>query len=137
MGEFSFAAAALKTPTRNGYNAQGVNLKSSYLELTHLWHPRPRARPQDAHRLRDPLSISLSLFLSFSLSLALSFFIGLTLTRTLSSGAGHRTRIAYATHPASMEFLCSTPFRRCYRRQPYFRQRRSCASSSECGRRYI
>jgi len=26
MGEFSFAAAALKTPTRNGYNAQGVNL---------------------------------------------------------------------------------------------------------------
>jgi len=26
MGEFSYTAAALKTPTRNGYNAQGVNL---------------------------------------------------------------------------------------------------------------
>ena len=27
MGSFLIAAAALKTPTRNGYNAQGVNLK--------------------------------------------------------------------------------------------------------------
>jgi len=27
MGEFLIAAAALKTPTRSGYNAQGVNLK--------------------------------------------------------------------------------------------------------------
>jgi len=27
MGEFLTAAAALKTPTRNGYLAQGVNLK--------------------------------------------------------------------------------------------------------------
>jgi len=27
-GSFLIAAAALKTPTRNGYNAQGVNLKS-------------------------------------------------------------------------------------------------------------
>jgi len=26
MGELLIAAAALKTPTRNGYNAQGVNL---------------------------------------------------------------------------------------------------------------
>jgi len=26
-GSFLIAAAALKTPTRNGYNAQGVNLK--------------------------------------------------------------------------------------------------------------
>jgi len=25
-GSFRIAAAALKTPTRNGYNAQGVNL---------------------------------------------------------------------------------------------------------------
>jgi len=28
-GRFLIAAAALKTPTRNGYNAQGVNLKFS------------------------------------------------------------------------------------------------------------
>jgi len=28
-GSFLIAAAALKTPTRNGYNAQGVNLKFS------------------------------------------------------------------------------------------------------------
>jgi len=27
-GSFLIAAAALKTPTRNGYNAQGVNLNS-------------------------------------------------------------------------------------------------------------
>jgi len=26
-GSFLIAAAALKTPTKNGYNAQGVNLK--------------------------------------------------------------------------------------------------------------
>jgi len=29
MGSLLIAAAALKTPTRNGYNAQGVNLKFS------------------------------------------------------------------------------------------------------------
>jgi len=28
-GSFLIAAAALKTPTRNGYNAQGVNLNST------------------------------------------------------------------------------------------------------------
>jgi len=31
-GSFLIAAAALKTPTRNGYNAQGVNLKFRLIE---------------------------------------------------------------------------------------------------------
>jgi len=30
LGSFLIAAAALKTPTRNGYNAQGVNLKFAW-----------------------------------------------------------------------------------------------------------
>jgi len=32
-GSFPIAAAALKTPTRNGYNAQGVNLNFDYRKL--------------------------------------------------------------------------------------------------------
>jgi len=36
-GSFLIAAAALKTPTRNGYNAQGVNLK-----FRHLFYCTPR-----------------------------------------------------------------------------------------------
>jgi len=39
-GSFLIAAAALKTPTRNGYNAQGVNLKLR-LGFTLLPNPLP------------------------------------------------------------------------------------------------
>jgi len=36
-GSFLIAAAALKTPTRNGYNAQGVNLKSDTPGGSDVW----------------------------------------------------------------------------------------------------
>jgi len=36
-GSFLLAAAALKTPTRNGYNAQGVNLKSNTDAPSPVW----------------------------------------------------------------------------------------------------
>jgi len=37
-GSFLIAAAALKTPTKNGYNAQGVNLTTSYQHQTsNIW----------------------------------------------------------------------------------------------------
>jgi len=45
-GSFLIAAAALKTPTRNGYNAQGVNLT--------LPHPQPQARRDQIGRRGIP-----------------------------------------------------------------------------------
>jgi len=39
-GSFLIAAAALKTPTRNGYNAQGVNLNLRFV-------PRPKLGERD------------------------------------------------------------------------------------------
>ena len=42
MGEFS-TAAALKTPTRNGYNAQGVNLIFRKLVLPKIHYLLPSA----------------------------------------------------------------------------------------------
>jgi len=39
-GRFLIAAAALKTPTRNGYNAQGVNLTFyEYISLEYVRIP--------------------------------------------------------------------------------------------------
>jgi len=49
-GSFLIAAAALKTPTRNGYNAQGVNLTFCVLAI----YGRDTG-PAAARRLRDAL----------------------------------------------------------------------------------
>ena len=41
-GSFLIAAAALKTPTRNGYNAQGVNL-NLYASIIYTIQARPNS----------------------------------------------------------------------------------------------
>jgi len=38
VGSFLIAAAALKTPTRNGYNAQGVNLTFQVAHIMYAHH---------------------------------------------------------------------------------------------------
>ena len=45
---FFIAAAALKTPTRNGYNAQGVNLTFCLLQVYTDYRPTPRVNPHPA-----------------------------------------------------------------------------------------
>jgi len=48
-GKFLIAAAALKTPTRNGYNAQGVNLKFCF--VFNLYSEPRRSLKQPLYRL--------------------------------------------------------------------------------------
>ena len=101
-GSFLIAAAALKTPTRNGYNAQGVNLnfaasdlKASLYTHTHththtciyvcicVYVSFPYLRSaqrlfncKSSNRLRPKRPpLSLSLYLSIYLSLALTLYI--------------------------------------------------------------
>ena len=52
MGEFFFAAAALKTPTRNGHNAQGVNLTfhfSAHLAQLYMSNTYSRIPEEEPH----------------------------------------------------------------------------------------
>jgi len=70
-GSFLIAAAALKTPTRNGYNAQGVNFKI-------FWY-------YDATFLLDgELGLTLILTLTLTLTFLLDGELGLTLILTLT-----------------------------------------------------
>jgi len=64
-GSLLTVAAALKTPTRNGYNAQGVNLKSIYINI-YVAPGSLRLTPlSDRTGLRIPLGPYTILFHSF------------------------------------------------------------------------
>jgi len=70
---FLIAAAALQTPTRNGYNAQGVNLKSidRLADREVLGLLTPSTPSEDMHTY---ISIYPSIYLSMYLCIHLSFY---------------------------------------------------------------